>query len=145
MYTFGEKSQQCLDTCDERLVRVVTRALNTGLMDFGVNYGWRDKATQNALFATGKSKVVWPNSKHNHVDVLGNPSSLAVDVHPWIVAHGVGYIPWTETRYWYFLAGVIKQAGLLEGVPVRWGGDWDGDSYYGDQTFDDLGHFEISE
>lgn len=42
----------------------------------------------------------------------------------------------------YHFAGYIQAAGDFFGCPLRWGGDWDGDREFGDQTFFDLVHFE---
>lgn len=47
----------------------------------------------------------------------------------------------TRARF-YVLAGVIKAVAFFLRVPIRWGGDWDGDMDFHDQDFDDLGHFE---
>jgi hypothetical protein len=33
--------------------------------------------------------------------------------------------------------------GLVKGINLRWGGDWDRDSDLKDQTFNDLGHIEV--
>src|SRR5437899_12949534 len=98
--------------------------------------------------ASGHSKLTDPyDSKH----VVGpkRPLSLAVDVAPYPVVwpnppggswsvgdlHALG-------RFYYF-AGVVKTRALALGIPLRWGGDWDGDNDVFDQTFDDLVHFEI--
>jgi len=31
------------------------------------------------------------------------------------------------------------------GYPLRWGGDWDGDTETNDNRFDDLVHFELAD
>jgi len=41
------------------------------------------------------------------------------------------------------LAGVMLNAAQEMGIRVRWGGDWDGDGSTKDQTFHDLGHYEL--
>jgi peptidoglycan L-alanyl-D-glutamate endopeptidase CwlK len=43
------------------------------------------------------------------------------------------------------MAGVVKGVAAMQGIPVRWGGDWngDGDGNLFDSNFDDLPHFEI--
>ena len=136
-----------LETCDDRLQQVALRAIAKGVIDFGVSYGWRGEREQNALFdaVPKKSKKRWPDSKHNAVDVLGEPRSLAFDLYPYIRANGKGFTPWSDPRYWHMLAGVILATAEELIVPIRWGGDWDSDTFYGDQTFDDLGHFEIKD
>ena len=54
----------------------------------------------------------------------------------------------TRARF-YYMAGIVMQCarelyakGEIEHV-LRWGGDWDQDSDFTDQTFDDLPHFEL--
>lgn len=136
-------------TADQRLRRVCWKALSYGVIDFAVIWGWRNEHQQNEAFRTGASKKRWPDSQHNNLDVLGNPNSRAVDVAPWITVGGRSFVPWKEKdvkdhrQYWYLLGGVILAAAAEEDVSLRWGGDWDGDADFTDQTFDDLGHFEL--
>ncbi len=48
-----------------------------------------------------------------------------------------------ERGSFYYLAGVIQSVARDMGVEIRWGGDWNGNLNFKDQTFDDLIHFEI--
>ena len=41
------------------------------------------------------------------------------------------------------MGGMIRGIALQLNVPVRWGGDWDGDGEIKDNSFDDLVHIEI--
>ena len=50
---------------------------------------------------------------------------------------------WKERAKFYELAAIVKYEAKKLNVNVRWGGDWDGDGDYTDQTFDDLVHFEF--
>ncbi len=135
MAKFGARSREKVASCDERLQRVLNRAIKG--FDFTVIYGHREKKDQDAAFKMGNSKVQWPDSKHNFIP------SRAFDVAPWIG----GQIPWNRVEYFYILAGVIGQAALEECVNLRWGGDWDGDGnivkYDDDERLNDLGHFEV--
>ena len=45
----------------------------------------------------------------------------------------------------YMLAGHILQTAQQLNITLRWGGDWDHDFDFTDQSFDDLGHYEIVE
>ena len=45
-------------------------------------------------------------------------------------------------RFVYF-AGYVKRVADDLGIAIRWGGDWDGDGDFSDQTFHDLPHFEL--
>jgi peptidoglycan L-alanyl-D-glutamate endopeptidase CwlK len=132
---FGERSLARLATCDERLVKVATLALKVG-MDFTVVSGWRGEAEQNDLYSRGLSKQRWPDSHHNAVTELGDPRSLAIDVAPWP-------IDWRDAKAFYHLAGVFRAVAFDLAIPLRWGGDWDMDFDLSDQTFMDLGHFEL--
>ena len=132
LFRFGARSQHRLRTCHPDIRRVMQRALSWGVIDFAILDGFRDEPRQTLYFETGKSKVQWPDGQHNVF-----PSN-AVDIAPWVD----GALPWEDSRYWYQLAGVIQAAAKAEGVDLRWGGDWDSDGDFDDQTFDDLGHFE---
>ncbi len=127
---FSRRSRAKLDECDPRLQRVFERVLQ--FHDCTILVGHRDKETQNAANDAGKSKVRWPNSKHN------TAPSLAVDVAPFP-------IDWADRDRFMIFAGVVRTVAALEGVSLRWGGDWDGDGLTKDQTFDDLVHWEIVE
>lgn len=131
-YSFGRRSEAELATLDADLRRVLRHALERGVIDFGVIEGHREQWAQDEAFRTGKSKLRWPNGRHN-----AKPSEAA-DLAPWIR----GSIPWDDPRPWYLLAGVILSAAAELGVDLRWGGDWDGDTDLADQSFNDLGHFE---
>lgn len=137
-FAFGRASRAQLATMDARLQRVLRRALSYGVLDFSVLEGHRGKSRQEHYFRTGRSKVRWPDGKHNPYP------SKAVDLAPWVG----GGIPWAEDderelRYWQLLAGLVLAAAAEEGVELRWGGDWDGDGDLLDQDFNDLGHFEL--
>jgi peptidoglycan L-alanyl-D-glutamate endopeptidase CwlK len=132
MFSFSERSRLALDTCDPQLVLVAERALELSSIDFVVIEGHRSIDRQKQLFAAGASKLdgVRKMSLHNH------SPSRAMDVVPWP-------IDWQDTRRFYILAGTILTAGRSLGITLRWGGDWDGDGQWKDQTFHDLPHFEL--
>jgi len=89
-----------------------------------------------AAYNAGRSKVKWPNGKHN------KRPSMAVDVVPYP-------IDWQDRdRFHYFAGYVMGVADMLhaEGLinhRLRWGGDWDRDTQVKDNGFDDLVHFEL--
>ena len=135
-YSYGRKSSEALITASLNLQVVFYEALAMGLIDISAIEGRRKKARQNRLFAINKSKVRWPNSKHN---VL-NPNDLA---------HAVDAAPFVDGKIsdnWYhciYLAGVIQACGEKLGIPIRWGGNWDRDGEpITDQDFQDLWHYE---
>ena len=128
MPKFGNKSEKELSTCAEPLVEICRTAIQ--VYDFSVIYGYRNKEQQNELFENGMSKVIYPDSKHNI------EPSRAVDLAPYP-------IDWKDIKRFYYLAGIIMSVAYLLDYKIRWGGDWDIDTDFNDQTFFDLGHFEI--
>lgn len=135
-YIFGEASQKKMLTIDVTLQFILKIALDYGLMDFAVISGKRSQEEQDCLYAEGKSKLKWPNSKHN---AQGGNKSEAVDVAPYVN----GKLSW-DYNHCAFLAGIIMTSAKSLGMPLRWGGNWDGDGEpITDQSFQDLGHYEI--
>jgi len=130
MASLSNASQEKLDTCDERLVMVCETVIQ--VYDFTVLEGYRSGERQDELFRQGKSKLQAGESKHNR------DPSLAVDLAPYPIL-------WSDSRRFYFLAGLMQMAGKNLGVTLRFGGDWDGDGDLKDQSFFDLVHFEVVE
>ncbi len=130
MPRFGKKSKAKLEEVDERLVRVLDKAIE--YKDFTILNGHRGKDEQNLMVKEGKSKLSWPKSKHN-----GKPSK-AVDIAPYP-------IDWNDTKRFAHLAGLVQGIGLSMGINIRWGGDWDRDGETKDNTFNDLPHLELDE
>ena len=92
MFKFGSKSNQVLATVKTELSDIARKALSYGVMDASAIQGRRSKAEQDRYFSLGKSKVKWPNSKHNVVspEVLSN----ALDITPYVngKCHGIKII-----------------------------------------------------
>lgn len=131
MYKFSKSSSEKLETCDKRIVKVILRALELSEIDFGIAWGHRDELAQNEAYMANKSTLKFPHSKHN-----SNPSR-AVDIYAY-----VGGVNW-ESKYYYYLAGVILAVAKEMDVNLRWGGNWDRDGDFSDNSFNDLGHFEL--
>ena len=72
MYKFSKFSLSHLESVHPDLREILDEAIK--IMDFRVTEGFRPEERQNQLKEEGKSKLSWPESKHNQ-----NPS-LAVDV-----------------------------------------------------------------
>lgn len=130
MPTFSDKSRERLDSCHEHLQALCEVIVEH--YDFTVLEGHRSGSRQNELFRQGKSKLKAGQSKHNSLP------SMAVDLAPYP-------IDWSDTRRFYFLAGLVRQAAHDMGIKVRLGADWDGDGSYSDQSFHDLPHVELVE
>lgn len=125
-----------LATCHPDLQRVVIHV--AAWFPLTVLYGTRSKAEQEKMVAEGKSKLHWPNSKHN-----SNPSR-AVDVAPLKWSHEKGvYIDWNDWREFSALAGVMITTGRFLGVKIAWGADWDSDWDLDEHSFRDGPHFEL--
>lgn len=137
MPVFSKRSKQHLATVHADLRRVFEHVVLG--FDCTVLEGWRGQARQDELFDTGLSRVKWPNSRHN--DPLAHVSPgigrvCAVDVAPWP-------IQWHNKHRFYYFAGYVMACAHALGVQLRWGGDWDSDHDFKDQSFYDLAHFEL--
>ena len=132
-YKYGKKSKLILSGADLSLQEIFNFAIKLGLIDISILESHRDKATQNKLFKQGKSKVKWPDGKHN------KKPSMAVDACPFV--NGKASF---DYNHCIFLAGIICTIGKFFGYSVRWGGNWDNDGEpISDQDFQDLIHYEI--
>lgn len=140
MPNFSDASKKQLDTCILPLQKLAYAAIR--YVNFTVLEGHRGEEAQNKDFREGKSKLQWPNGNHNKFP------SYAFDVAPYPIDWGSDI---HKKARFYYLAGVmfqefnrLQEDGLISGgLALRWGGDWDGDKDFSDQTFDDLGHYEI--
>ena len=63
MPRFGKKSKEQLATCDERLIKIFNEVIKT--VDCSVLEGHRSEDRQNALYEEGKTKVKYPQGRHN--------------------------------------------------------------------------------
>lgn len=105
-------------------------------VDFSIVCGNRSEAQQNGAFDSGNSRVRWPNSKHN------NMPSLAVDIAPYPKLFSESD-PTAVAAEFSFVAGFIRGVAAIQGVELRWGGDWNGNLDTTDQTLQDWGHLEL--
>ena len=136
MNHFSEISKQRLQTCHKDL-----RALFAHVIidyDTTIVEGHRGEEAQNKAYAEGKSKLKFPNSKHNKYP------SQAVDAVPFIN----GRISWSRENLLLFSGYVLGIADQLFRIGVishriRLGADWDKDKDVTDETFRDEPHFEI--
>ncbi len=127
-YSFSGRSLDKLGELDERLQEVLLAAIR--LKDFTILEGFRNEQRQNALFNAGKSKLQWPDSKHNF------SPALAVDIAPYP-------IDWANLAEFRYLAGLCVGIAHEKGIELRWGGDWDRDGALSNNRFNDLPHLEI--
>lgn len=135
-YKFSQASEERLKHLVSDMVRVVRRAMSFQVMDFTVLETLRDEERQKMLVAAGSSQKA--DSLH-----LANDDGLAeaVDLLPYPYnVNGVDV--WQDKQRFAVLAGIMFAAAALENVPIRWGGDWDGDGNNADSKFHDMPHFE---
>jgi len=125
-YKLSERSKKNLDTCCDEIKRLVYAALEE--YDVVVIEGHRDKEAQDLYYKEGKSKLKWPDSRHNKVP------SLAVDLG--VYSYYCNGIDWKNEKLFHELAGYMKAVARQYRIAgLRWGGDY--------KTFKDLPHFEI--
>ncbi len=127
MPRYSETSLKRLNTCCNELQETMRRVIQ--IVDNSILQGYRGEDEQNHYFKTKRSKLRYPQSKHN------STPSLAVDAAPWP-------IDWDNTRHFDYFAGIVIATGWGFGHEIRWGGDWDQDNDLTDQRFNDLVHFE---
>jgi len=129
--SLSPESLKRLTQADNRLQDVARAVAKIGF-PFRVLAVYRDERLQNELFHQGLSKLKWPDSKHNCFP------SRAIDITP-------EPVDWNNLPPFYILAGLFLATASSLGVKVRWGGDWNGNWNMKDQSFHDLGHFELLE
>ena len=127
---FSQRSLDRLSTCDKRLQLVFNKVIQH--FDCTIIQGYRPREEQEQAFRDGKTKVHWPNSKHN------KQPSLAVDVAPYP-------IDWNDRERFHLFAGFVLGTASSMGITLRWGGDWDQDTEVKDNSFDDLVHFQLED
>lgn len=105
------------------------------LVDFSVLEGHRDCDKQNEAYAAGFSKAVCGKSKHNSLP------ALAIDICPYPFKPEY----WNQPEVWAGLAKIILDCAQRENVAMRWGGDWNQNGKWEDESFFDGAHFELME
>lgn len=128
MYSFSKSSTRKLETLHPDLQLILIEAIK--IIDFSVICGHRNKTNQNKAFTEGRSKLIYPNSKHNSLP------STAVDLAPYP-------IDWNNRDRFIFLAGIIYCISQQLGIEIRFGGNWSMSWQFEKQKFDDLVHFEL--
>ena len=128
MPSFSQQSKDQLATCDARLQQVFNEVIKH--FDCKVLEGHRNKEKQDAAYASGHSKLKWPNGNHNSMP------SKAVDVIPFP-------IDWADRERMTLFAGFVIGIAQGMGIDIRWGGDWNENTKVKDNSFDDLVHFEV--
>ena len=129
MPRFGSKSKKNLATCDDRLQKVFNEVIK--YTDCSVLEGHRSEERQERLFKERRTKVHYPNGRHN-----ANPSRAA-DVVPYP-------IDWHDRERFHLFAGFVLGIARGMDIKLRWGGDWNMNFEVDDNKFDDFPHFELT-
>ena len=130
----SSRSKRVLSELSPGLVAVNESAIKH--IDYSLICGARTTSEQQKLFADGKSKLDGIIKISKHQIYPGRLKAKAQDFIP------APFTTWDDrplfTAYAYFIIGI----GYEKGIELRWGGDWDGDFRWTDQTFHDLPHLE---
>lgn len=112
-FALSTRSLTKLQGVDERLVKIVRRAIQITTVDFGVVDGVRTPEQQMEYFKKGVSQIA-VGGKH----VEGK----AVDLMAYIGDRG----SW-ELNLYDNIADAMKQAAIEQNVAIRWGAAWNVD------------------
>lgn len=130
-YAFSKTSLARLADLHPAMQRIYHRAMSYQVMDFMILETVRtpDQAKANAAKGVGivRSKHLRQRDGYAHAcDALPFP------------------IDWKDTKRFNVLAGLLLAAAAEEGLlkNVRWGGNWDGDNDFRDNSLEDLPHLE---
>ena len=133
------RSTRVLGELDERLQAVCNKAIRR--IDFSLISGLRTTQEQQALYAatprTTQIDGVIKRSRHQ-AGVNGKAGAFDFIPAPWSTTVGWYDRP-VFTAYAHYFIGI----GDTLGIPIRWGGDWNGDFRWKDQTFHDFPHIEL--
>lgn len=132
MPKYSRTSQNNLSTADDKLQLIFNEVIKH--YDCSVLYGFRNEELQNKAYNEKKSKLKWPDSKHNSFP------SKAVDVAPYYTDDK---IPWKDRERFSLFAGFVLGVASQFGVKIRWGGDWNNNKKTKDEKFWDAAHFEL--
>lgn len=139
-YRFGRRSRKNLDEAHKDFTILFEEVLKE--RDCSIIEGERSEDEQNALYHAQKSRLRYPNSKHNKRP--GQEKVDAVDVIPWPFKES----DWTNVKLLYHFVGYVK--GIADQLyrdgkitaKIRCGADWNQNFIFDDQSFIDLPHFE---
>jgi len=137
MFHFSDISKQRLESCHQDLRRLFAHVI----IDFNCTIvcGHRDKEEQDRAYTEGKSKLKYPNSKHNKIP------SLAVDAAPYEAGQGIDWSKSQMIAFAFYVKGIADQLYRIGTIShrIRLGADWNQNNDIDDETFLDAPHFEL--
>jgi len=116
---FGKRSLERLETCHKDLQEIAHELIQ--YMDVTVLCGQRGEKEQNSAFYSGKSKLLYPRSKHNKTP------SRAVDLAPWP-------IDWKDIKRFKEMTDLVDMIAKEKGIKIRLGREF---------SFKDWPHVEL--
>ncbi len=130
----SSRSMRVLAELSPGLVAVNESAIKH--IDYSLIDGARTVKQQQRLHSEGKSQLDGIIKISKHQVFPGRLKSKAFDFIP------APFTTWNDrpifTAYAFFIIGI----GYEKGIELRWGGDWDQDFRWTDQTFHDFPHIE---
>lgn len=147
MPNFGKRSKECRATLHPDLQLICDEVIK--IFDYSIYAGLRTDEKQLEYFLAKKSKLDPRDpKKRKYAKHLKQSDgySHAFDGAP----YPIDFTNKSKKRErFYYMAGIfistaerLYEEGRIEHV-LRWGGDWDMDDHFDDQSFDDLPHFEL--
>ena len=150
-FNLSQKSLDRLNGVDERLQRVVKRAIQLTKQDFMVLEGVRTR--QQCMVNYGKGRTItecvakdvpaqYANPKAAKVTWLNDPfaskhvNGKAVDLVPYPV-------DWNDLKKFDVIAQAMLEASKELGIAIRWGADWNSNGRPRERGESDSPHFEI--
>lgn len=149
-FVLGARSLANLTGVDDRLVRVVKRAIQLTVVDFTVIEGVRSREQCMVNYGKGRTesqclakgvpakyakptlpKVTWLNNPFASKHTLGK----AVDLLP--------VTGWNDLKGFDLVADAMLSAAKELGISIRWGADWDKDGKPREKGESDSPHFEL--
>lgn len=127
MPKFSRRSKNRLYTCVDPLIELAEAVIKE--RDITITDGHRDEEDQNEAWRLNRTTKRWPYSKHNLYP------SEAWDFAPYPV-------DWYDTARFAWFSGWIMARAKDLGILIRWGGDWDRDTFTTDQRLVDMTHIE---
>jgi len=119
MPSFSSRSKSRLEQCDPKLQLIANELIK--VMDVSVLCGYRGEEEQNEAYNNKRSKLKFPQSKHN------KKPSLAVDLAPYP-------IDWNNINRFERMCGIIEGIAKLHNINIRLGRDF---------SFKDYPHVEL--
>ena len=116
MYSYSKRSAENLNTCDPDLIRLFIEVIKH--FDHTITDGHRSEEEQNKAYEERRSKLKWPDSKHNKYP------SRAVDATPYPIDYDDRE---RQKLFRGYVYGIASQMGIKLNKTIQW----------------DLPHFEL--